>query len=277
MTDFQKPLYISFTGADDKTDLKKLVALDERWPGRIEWGVLYFPEKQGQPRNPSDSWIRELHLAAPWMITAAHLCGTRVFQDILYGAEHPLFIDPEDDPDVLMSDHALLGFDLYQLNINARRQDFTPECVHQVYNRFFEHGKGMILQMHDDSRETVHAWLQDKVRGFDLHQFADRLHNLRLLYDQSRGTGTAPKLWPDSTQVAQFPEYRLERRYAGGVNEDNVLEIIAGISQARASDDGVVGASRHYILDLESGARTDNEFDLDKVDRILYKVYGDRG
>ena len=55
---------VSITGADDKVLPAELAALSARYTNPItpEWAILYFPEKEGTPRNPSAAW-REAFLA----------------------------------------------------------------------------------------------------------------------------------------------------------------------------------------------------------------------
>ncbi len=48
--------------------------------------------------------------------------------------------------------------------------------------------------------------------------------------------------------------------YAGGINEHNIEDTIASLSN---------GTGEPFWIDLETGARTENRFDLDKVRRIL--------
>jgi hypothetical protein len=49
--------------------------------------------------------------------------------------------------------------------------------------------------------------------------------------------------------------------YAGGINENNIVEFATKISENREPHSS--------WLDLESGARTGDKFDVDKVHRIL--------
>lgn len=40
-----QPLFITFTGVDEHTDLRGMIALSAQYP--IEWGVLFSPKRQG--------------------------------------------------------------------------------------------------------------------------------------------------------------------------------------------------------------------------------------
>lgn len=66
------PTFITFTGADDETDIAKMVELSELYP--IEWGILFSPTRRGSPRYPSIEWLDKLRAEGPARLSA-HLCG----------------------------------------------------------------------------------------------------------------------------------------------------------------------------------------------------------
>jgi phosphoribosylanthranilate isomerase len=51
--------------------------------------------------------------------------------------------------------------------------------------------------------------------------------------------------------------------YAGGIGPDNVADVLEQI-----------GATGPYWIDMESGVRTDDRFDLGKCRRVCEAVYG---
>lgn len=75
------------------------------------------------------------------------------------------------------------------------------------------------------------------------------------LFDRSGGTGKRPKFWPD------YPGRFVG--YAGGINPDNVIETLE-----------LIGAQGKYWIDMETGVRTDDWFDLAKCEQVLRAVYG---
>lgn len=79
---------------------------------------------------------------------------------------------------------------------------------------------------------------------------------INFLYDASGGRGTV---------IGQIepPMTGSYTGYAGGLNVENVEHICNCISE---SDDGL---NSEVWIDLESGARTNDEFDLEKVEEIL--------
>lgn len=84
---------------------------------------------------------------------------------------------------------------------------------------------------------------------------------LSVLHDCSGGTGKSPESWPE-------PEWVYERddvaAYAGGHTPDNIGERLPLLSKARGN--GL------FAIDMESGVRTDDWFDLSKVCAVLESV-----
>lgn len=80
------------------------------------------------------------------------------------------------------------------------------------------------------------------------------------LFDVSFGTGVRPERWP-TPPAADGPF----GGYSGGVSPGTVAEILARI----AAPDGAL-----YWIDMESGVRTDDAFDLAKCEAVCRAVYG---
>lgn len=74
------------------------------------------------------------------------------------------------------------------------------------------------------------------------------------LFDASGGRGIAPKGWPAHPGR--------EVGYAGGIGPDNVAGVISAI-----------GADAPYWIDMETGVRTSDAFDLAKVEDVCRRVY----
>lgn len=83
------------------------------------------------------------------------------------------------------------------------------------------------------------------------------IDNIVFLSDNSGGKGLAVDF--DYFEGLDF------QGFAGGLNPDNILERKEEIDILWEKD---------YWLDMESGVRTDNWFDLDKVEDICKKVFG---
>ncbi|WP_341744755.1 hypothetical protein [Azonexus hydrophilus] len=230
---------VSLTGADDHVAPEVLAALSAKYPF-AEWAILYFPEKDGTQRNPSAPW-REKFLALDLPYTAAHLCGTRVFHALL---------DPELAHSVISD---LSRYRRIQLNINARRPEFTAEEVLAIYRTLHGAGLRLILQHHAGSERVIEQFL------YELDE--EGMKRVDILFDASKGTGQRPDNWPAPHR------FNLFCGYAGGLGPD-VLEtelpkIKAAIAQAQSRRD------LPYWIDMESGIRTENAFDLEKVEQVL--------
>lgn len=76
------------------------------------------------------------------------------------------------------------------------------------------------------------------------------------LFDRSGGTGAAPESWP------RHPGGGRLVGYAGGIGPANVREVIAAID-----------STGPYWLDMESGVRADDWFDLELCRRVCEAVY----
>jgi len=74
-----------------------------------------------------------------------------------------------------------------------------------------------------------------------------------LLYDPSGGRGVEQSFWPPAPDGVRMG-------YAGGINPSNVVDVLIAL---RARDD--------FWIDMESGVRTNDRFDLAKVRDVLEK------
>jgi len=224
---------VSLTGPDDQTDISKLIDLAARYPF-VEWALLYVPHNEGAPRNPTKHWRQAFfkHLAHQ---SAVHLCGELAFRQLL---SNDL---PED----------ILVAPRLQLNINARRREFTDDEVIRVYSRALAFGPDIILQYHPGTAASIERFIQ-QVPAAHL----DRVH---VLLDSSLGLGRAPDKWA-------CPE-TLKHRYvgfAGGISPDNINAVVTAVE----------GIGMPCWIDMESGIRTDNQLDAAKAEIVLKAVFG---
>lgn len=87
--------------------------------------------------------------------------------------------------------------------------------------------------------------------------FVDRMwiytRNVALLFDDSGGRGVTPSSWPDLQAMPCG--------YAGGLSPDN-LAVQVPLIEAKAG-------KNHVWVDMETGVRTDDKFDLEKVTAVL--------
>jgi hypothetical protein len=69
--DFQKPVFITFTGADSVDSIEAMRALSGRYP--IEWGVLIDSAQEGNALFPGEA--ARCALARSGLRLSAHVCG----------------------------------------------------------------------------------------------------------------------------------------------------------------------------------------------------------
>ena len=231
---------VSLTGADDQVAPEALVALSAKYPF-VEWAILYSHEKSATPRNPSAQW-REKFLALKLPYTAAHLCRSRVFRDLLSPALAPSVISD------------LARYRRIQLNINARRLEFSEEEVLSIYRLLHQAGLRLILQHHAASELVIEKFLRE-VADDD----AEGLKRIDILFDASKGTGQRPDDWPAPHR------FKLFCGYAGGLGPDVLATELPKVKAAVAKS----GRDLPYWIDMESGIRTDNAFDLEKAEQVL--------
>ncbi len=130
----------------------------------------------------------------------------------------------------------LNGFNRVQLNYN------------------FKNSKGWDLGRLLSTELPINVILQYNKSNADIIENADIPNNFHILYDASGGRGT-------EIQSIEPTVKGLYTGYAGGLNPDNTDRICQMISNH--------GDSSEVWIDLESGARTNDEFDLVKVEKIL--------
>ncbi|MDD2863045.1 MAG: hypothetical protein PHI71_18520, partial [Acidiphilium sp.] len=230
---------VSLTGADDHVAPEALAALSAQYP-LAEWAILVFPEKEGTPRNPSAQW-REKFLSLELPHTAAHLCGTQIFREL----------STPETAKVRIAELSRYG--RVQLNINARRPEFTDDEVLSIYRKLLDAGLHLILQHHDGSWRVIQKFVADAA--------PESLSRIALLYDASKGTGKRPEFWPPMSTVGSVP---LFCGYAGGLGPDVLDEELPRIREAATA-----WRDLPFWIDMESGVRTNNEFDLSKAETVL--------
>lgn len=250
------PFCVSITGADDAVRIDDLVALSQKYPF-VEWAVLLFPAKEGKPRNPTREWRLKLAQARQThgLKTAVHLCGEDTFWMLLtttYDRYLP-FIHDE-----------LRAHDRVQVNINARGTAFTTNEVLAVYQTLACHGARLILQQHDGTTKAIDTYLA----SMSLGALARDAHagDVSVLLDASKGKGIAPEAW---NAPVIFDGQPLHTGYAGGISPENI-EAVLDATEKTVLEHGQPGT--RYWLDMETGVRTDNQFDLEKVERVLSAV-----
>lgn len=91
----------------------------------------------------------------------------------------------------------------------------------------------------------------------DAEGYFGDLDNVAVLWDRSGGRGLAESGWP--------PPLSLPTGFAGGISKHNALAAITALKRKESIND-------EFWIDLESGVRTDDRFDLEKVVQFLQLV-----
>ena len=211
---------ITFTGADNNTDFKRMEELSEEYP-KIEWGILFSKSKSGVERYPDEDSIRKIcNLKAQ---RSAHLCGAWV-KDVIKGEF------------TFEKSEFFRYFERIQLNFakSALKKFIDVDMSFLGLNR-------RIILGGNFSKIPINFRENPNVRG------------KAILFDASGGHGKSPKSWSDA-----FDGFSCG--YAGGLNPDNLEENLFALEKV---------GNRHIWIDMESGVRTDGQFDLDKVEKCL--------
>jgi hypothetical protein len=132
-------------------------------------------------------------------------------------------------------------FERYQINFNFKHSSHDLANYAKLIKKF--PNKKFILQSNFSNESYIDTILED----IDTK-------NTNILFDSSGGRGTEIKLIKD-------PYKGIYTGYSGGLNPDNVKGICNLITEHK-SDDKV-------WIDMESGVRTDDIFDLNKVRSVL--------
>lgn len=238
---------LGFCGADDSVHPRHLVVLAQAYP-TVEFGVLFRPDKEGQPRYATTAWVQQLADMKPaCMKLAAHLCGSRVNQ-VLEGDTQ------------FIAQVAAWGFARVQINATAVNGVDTARLAEQVPNvkkiiQAFPQLEFIIQQ----NAETQPLW-----QGLLEEYKSDNTSiptNLTMLVDESKGTGVTASSWPT-------PPAHYEIGYAGGIGPANVRTVLDDIA--------VVAADRAVWIDMESSLRSMKNnrdvFDLDKCFVVIQIV-----
>lgn len=223
---------VTITGADDDVDPNALRALADEFPF-VEWGILFSFKRQGEPRYPSAGWVERLH--PMWSHLSLHLCGEAARR---------------------ARDGSAVGLELYEQGGGFSRiqvNGYAPPSVGLVHLANHWTSFRWILQVRDE------ASLQEAAKD------AAKIHGRRgsLLFDPSGGRGERTVTWP-------YPPENTSMGYAGGISPENIESVLLEIRGSRRRNRLAYDLRlRPFWIDMESGVRTDDRFDLAKVRAVL--------
>lgn len=239
-----KNFKVAIAGVDEQVSIESLVDLSKDFPF-VEWGVLYSNIKAGSNRYPGLEWIRRFAARCNKedIKTSLHICSNGFYDRLL------------DNQLELVENDFLFEFDLVQANINARDIVYSENEICKVYDDLHLTNK-VILQEHEGSLSAIEMFLE---RPGVNH------NNVLILQDGSKGKGVEASYWRAPRVV---DGKALSTGFAGGISPHNIDQMI---DRAIMALDFRVQPELAWV-DMESGVRTDNVFDIKKAEFILKRV-----
>jgi hypothetical protein len=230
---------VTITGADNKTDIDDLYYISSNYPF-VEWGILWYPKKMGDPRYPTQSWISKFLIEKPAGVnTSMHVCGIDAHNFGYRIDESPMW-DYYVNVDRVQLNYPNNEFSLDDVLalLQRGRYDFR-----YAVNRFhaLTPGKYVIIQANEGNK-ILNACLEKEPA-------------IEFLFDASRGNGK---------RITEYPKPIPQKYngYAGGIDPKNVMSVLHDLNK-------IVPEKDEIWIDLETGVRTNNELDLSKVESVL--------
>lgn len=132
-------------------------------------------------------------------------------------------------------------FKRIQINYNFHKSDGWQ--IKGILEWAYNHPERAIIFQYNQSNAAACELMMAKLSSDNIH----------FLYDSSGGRGTAI----DEIR----PPFRTYTGYSGGIHPDNIHQVAQKIYKNRLK--------YNVWIDMESGVRTENEFDTDKVGEVL--------
>jgi hypothetical protein len=198
----------------------------------VEWGVLFSESRAGNKRYPSANHRKNHFIGG--LNLSAHFCGWWAKQVLEEGNFNLISNLPDQ-------------YKRVQLNYNFANSHASWKLKELSNFASSEDNRRIIIQYNRSNQPHVDAWLsRDSVPS-----------KIHFLYDASGGRGTEIK----SIEPPIGGHYT---GYAGGLSLENIDPVCCDIG--RVTNDSSVW------VDLETGARTNDQFDLKKTREILDKT-----
>lgn len=240
---------LGFCGVDDSVNPNLLAMICHSYP-IVEFGVLFRPDKEGEPRYATMEWVEKLSVVVNKMKVmnlAAHLCGSHVNK----------FLNGENDD--FITQLYQWGFKRIQINatsvngVDTSKLNKSIPTFVEIIAKF--DNIEFIIQKNE---ETKPLW-----EGLLLYYSTLWPKNLSMLVDESKGTGIAAKSWP----IADGP-YQIG--YAGGIGPDTIEQVLPSVT--------IAANGQEFWIDMESSLRSiKNEkdiFDIDKCFQVIEVASG---
>lgn len=250
---------LGFCGADDSVHPNMLAMISHSYPF-VEFGVLFRPDKEGEPRYASSAWVERLKAVAAAseagtnmkMKLAAHFCESRVNQ-VLSGDDSFVATLVGTFQRIQINATAVNGVDMSYLG-----DDKIEATLQSVASLIHKHPEiEFILQKNDETKPLWSGLLQ-----MDSDQTGPTgalPPNVSMLVDESKGTGVMSSTpWPSPPEGYMIG-------YAGGIGPSNIQKVLADVTEA--------GSGKAIWIDMESKLRSvkndKDVFDLDKCYEVI--------
>lgn len=198
----------------------------------VEWGIL-FSNNSGRERYPDAQWKQTAESCLNNL--SAHLCGWWA-KEVLQNQNFNIITELSP------------SYKRVQLNYNfGKSKGWDLDAVFIYAEAHPE--RSIILQYNKSNAPVLDSYRNDI--------FNRMPKNIHFLYDSSGGRGTEIKTIDNPIDLSYTG-------YAGGLNTENIADICKKISIHNSNVD--------CWIDLESGVRSNNQFDLNKVITVLEKT-----
>jgi hypothetical protein len=243
--------YVTITGADDKTPPRSLVKLAKDFPF-VEWGLLLSRTRTGlEPRYPSLNWLSEVSNYE--VNKSVHVCGSLARET----RTDPLY--------VIITAKTLVGkIARIQLNVGRDLAAWGACNLFKLETTGNAERIQLILQTSSFRSDILTKFSKQTLDNYHWGTAPLIIVNpaLTVLHDASGGQGKRGQF--DNP----LPGWVLPG-FAGGLGPDNVEEALEEIERVYPRDENF--AQDKFWIDMESGVRTDDVLDLDKVEAVLKK------
>jgi len=249
---------VGLCGIDEGVTPQFILERSARFQGRVEWGLLFRPEKEGSPRFPRMAWVEETCWAiaksdpqiASQVHFAGHLCSSRCEQ--IFNGD-PTFVQKL----------CGLGFQRVQLNATVKNGVDTSKFKDQVHNV-----AKCVRAV--PAIEWILQYNQETKAVFDALRGLETFPNVSFLFDESVGTGMEITNFPCPIEALPY-----KCGYAGGIGPENVKVVLSRLSSLVEDARKKKEYSFTIWIDMESKIR-DNETDEispKKIDAVLQQCF----
>lgn len=254
MTDYHLK-QVTFTGVDNWTDISRMKEIQRKYPW-IEFAILVSKNNTASGevnRYPSIDKIREiLESTEDFQSIALHFCGEAARKAAQ--TDNPMYIlSALNDKEV----KELMKFRVRRVQLNLTKMSGAVKPVNKENYKDRPVFWNIIIPLKMETEMYFYSMRESYIHAWQ-GNFGKIMQGFQ---DNSGGRGIRESKWM-APMLSFFG-------YAGGISEDNVLEVIDEIEEARKK----LPRDYFYWIDMESSLRDENDhFDLDTVERVCEKL-----